>query len=146
MQWKSVQLHAAVCYYIFCWRHHLMWLCAVSNVKTVRRFGVLIGWLKTEMCSGALKLSVSYCKHFLNIPTKYTSLFSIRVSIKSLLHVSVWYIPHVQGEFLITRTIPSAVYCVLCVSHCVCCGVQHIQFVDMQLFLQWLNFVMFVYA
>ena len=64
--------------------------------------------------------TVQQIKHFFNIPTKYTSLFLIHVSITSLLHVLMCYIHHLQGEPPITCIKPSAFYCVLCMSHWLC--------------------------
>ena len=50
----------------------------------------------------------------------------MRVSFTSLPHVSVCYIFHLQGETLISRTKPPALYCVLWVSHCVRHTVQDV--------------------
>jgi len=55
-------------------------------------------------------------KQVFNIPTKCASLLLVRVSITSLLHVSVCYIHHLQGEPLVSYTTSSVVYCVMCVT------------------------------
>ena len=43
-------------------------------------------------------------KHFFNNPNKWTSVFLIHLSIKTVLHVSVCYANHLQGEIIITCT------------------------------------------
>ena len=60
--------------------------------------------------------SFLYVKRFLNVPSKCTYLF--------LIHVSLCYTHHLQGESLITCTKPYSFYSVLCTLHWSCYTVQ----------------------
>jgi hypothetical protein len=58
----------------------------------------------------------------------------VPVSITFLLHVSMCYIHHLQGENLMACTKPSAFYCVFCALHCCAIEYNTYSFVDTHFF------------
>jgi hypothetical protein len=74
----------------------------------------LHGSSRSQLKDGENERETDLVSTFLNIPSKCTSVFLIHFSILSLLHVSVCYVLHLQGEPLSICTKPSAFFCVLC--------------------------------
>jgi hypothetical protein len=78
--------------------------------------------LQQLSCAGVQEVSkgISMLDKFLIFQPIHVFIL-VHVSITSLLHVAVCCIHHLQGVPLISCTTASAVYCVLCVLHWLCC-------------------------